>query len=131
MKKIGIINQPIASIISGLGHTDKLVVADAGLPIPAGVNRIDLALKEGIPSFLETLEVILSEMQVESAIVASEIKEKNQELEKKLIELLGDTPIEYVAHENFKEETKSTRAIIRTGEFSPFANVILVSGVVF
>ena len=131
MKKIGIINQPIASIISGLGHTDKLVVADAGLPIPAGVNRIDLALKEGIPSFLETLEVILSEMQVESAIVASEIKEKNEKLEKKLIELLGDTPIEYVAHENFKEETKSTRAIIRTGEFSPFANVILVSGVVF
>lgn len=131
MKKIGIINQPISSVISGLGHTDKLVVADAGLPIPDEVERIDLALKEGVPSFLETLKVILSEMQVESAIIASEIKEKNPDVEKKIIEFLGDISIEYVDHEEFKTITKSTKAIIRTGEFSPYANVILVSGVVF
>lgn len=89
MKKTGIINQPISTVISGLGHTDSLVIADAGLPIPDGVTRIDLALKEGVPSFLVTLEVILSEMQVEKAIIALEIKEKNPTIEKRIIELLG------------------------------------------
>jgi len=131
MKKTGIINQPISSIVSGLGHTDRLVIGDAGLPIPDDVTRIDLALKESVPSFLETLEVILSEMQVESAIIASEIIEKNPEIEKGIIEALGDISIEYVPHENFKIETKTAKAIIRTGEYSPYANVILLSGVVF
>jgi len=131
MKKIGIINQPISTVISGLGHTDSLVIADAGLPIPDGVNRIDLALKEGVPSFLVTLEVILSEMQVEKAIIALEIKEKNPAIEKRIIELLGNVPVEYIPHENFKLETNTAKAIIRTGEFSPYANIILLSGVVF
>ena len=131
MKKTGIINQPISTVISGLGHTDSLVIADAGLPIPDGVTRIDLALKEGVPSFLVTLEVILSEMQVEKAIIALEIKEKNPTIEKRIIELLGHVPVEYISHENFKLETNTAKAIIRTGEFSPYANIILLSGVVF
>lgn len=131
MKKTGIINQPISSIVSGLGHTDRVVICDAGLPIPEQVTRIDLALKEGVPTFLQTLEVVLSEMEVESAIVASEIKEKNPEIEKRLRDLLGSAAIEYLPHEKFKIETKTSKAIVRTGEFSPYANVILVSGVVF
>ena len=108
MKKIGILNQPIASIIAGLGHTDTLVIADAGLPIPPETRRIDLALTEGIPSFLDTLRVVLTEMEVERAIVA-----------------------ETVTHLIFKERTRSARAVIRTGEFTPYANVILTAGVVF
>ena len=71
MKKIGVLNQPISSVIAGLGHTDKLVVADAGLPIPPETQRIDLALTQGIPSFLDTLRVVLGEMQVEQAIMVS------------------------------------------------------------
>ena len=131
MKKTGIINQPVSSIVAGLGHTDRVVICDAGLPIPEQVARIDLALKAGLPSFLETLEVVLSEMQVERAILASEIKDKIPEVEKNLREILGDISIEYIPHEDFKTETNTAKAIIRTGEFSPYANVILISGVVF
>ena len=75
MKKIGIINQPIAAVMAGLGHTDTIVIADAGLPIPAQPQRIDLALTQGIPTFLDTLRVILTEMQLERAIVAAEMPE--------------------------------------------------------
>ncbi len=131
MKKTGILNQPISAIIPGLGHTDRLVVCDAGLPIPDGINRIDMALKEGVPTFLQTVEVVLTEMQVERAIIASEILDKSPEIEKALRALLGDIPIDTIPHEQFKDETKSAKAIIRTGEFSPFANVILSAGVVF
>lgn len=131
MKKIGIINQPISAVIAGLGHTDRLVIADAGLPIPAGVPRIDLALRKGIPSFLEALETILQEMQVERAIIATEISKHNPEIESAINTILGDIPIDKIPHEQFKQETHTASTIIRTGEFSPYANIILVAGVVF
>ena len=126
MKKIGIINQPISAVVAGLGHTDTVVIADAGLPIPAGPERIDLALTEGIPTFNDTLRVILAEMEVERAVVAAEMLEVSPDLHRAMKALLGETPIE-----TFKAQTASARAIIRTGEFTPYANVILVAGVVF
>jgi D-ribose pyranase len=128
MKKIGILNQPISATIAGLGHTDTLVVADAGLPIPAETQRIDLALTKGIPSFLDTLRTVLVEMQVEKAIVASEMLEVSPYIYEAVKKFLGDVPIETVSHGEFKERTRSARAVIRTGEFTPYANVILVSG---
>ena len=131
MKKIGIINQPISALIAGLGHMDRIVIADAGLPIPAETTRIDLALREGVPMFMQTLETILEEMQVESAIIAEEISEYNPQMEASIRTALGEIPITKIPHKQFKHETSSTRAVIRTGEFSPYSNIILVSGVVF
>jgi D-ribose pyranase len=128
MKKVGIINQPIAAVISGLGHTDTIAIADAGLPIPATTQRIDLALTTGVPSFLDTLRVVLSELFVEKAIVAEEMKTVSPQIYAALVEVLGDTPIEAIPHVDFKRETAVTKAIIRTGEFTPYANVILVAG---
>ena len=131
MKKIGILNQPISSVIAGLGHMDTLVVADAGLPIPQETQRIDLALVEGIPGFLDTLRAVLMEMKVERAIVAAEMPERSPGIYEAVKGLLGDVPIEAVPHFAFKEQTRSARAVIRTGEFTPYANIILVAGVVF
>lgn len=131
MKKIGILNQPISSVIAGLGHTDTLVIADAGLPIPPETQRIDLALTVGIPTLLDTLRAVLTEMQVERAIVAEEMLDASPQVYKALKEMLEDIPIETAAHLIFKEQTRSARAVIRTGEFTPYANVILVAGVMF
>lgn len=128
MKKVGVMNQPIATVISGLGHTDTIAIADAGLPIPATTQRIDLALTSGVPSFLETLRVVLSELFVEKAIVAEEMKTVSPQMYAALVEVLGDVPIEAIPHVDFKRETAVTKAIIRTGEFTPYANVILVAG---
>lgn len=131
MKKIGILNQPISVVVSGLGHMDTLVIADAGLPIPAETERIDLALTEGIPGFLETLRVVLTEMQVETAVVAQEMLSVSPHVYEAIQELLGDVPITTIDHEAFKAQTKTARAVVRTGEFTPYANIILVAGVVF
>jgi D-ribose pyranase len=131
MKKTTLLNQPISSVIAGLGHTDTLVVADAGLPIPPETRRIDLALKAGVPGFIETLRTVLSEMQVEKAIIAEEMTEVSPQMFAALKQVLGDVPIEMVSHLIFKEMTRNARAVVRTGEFTPYANVILVSGVTF
>jgi len=131
MKKIGLLNQPISAVIAGLGHLDTLVVADAGLPIPPETLRIDLALTKGIPTFLATLRVVLIEMQVERAIVAEEMLKISPQIYEAIKAVLADTPLETVPHVNFKEQTRLARAVIRTGEFTPYANIILVAGVVF
>jgi D-ribose pyranase len=131
MKKTGILNQPISAVIAGMGHKDTLVVADAGLPIPPETERIDLALREGLPSFLDTVGAILMEMEVERAIVAEEMLEVSPELLKGLKDLLGDVSIETVSHGDLKARSRSAQAVVRTGEFTPYANVILVAGVVF
>lgn len=129
MKKTGVINQPLAAVLAGLGHMDTLVVADAGLPIPPETQRIDLALKPNVPSFLETVQVVLSEMHVESAIVASEMPEQSPKTYQALLDLLGDIPIQTVPHIEFKRQLPAARAVVRTGEFTSYTNVILVSGV--
>lgn len=131
MKKIGVINQPISTVISGMGHLDMLVIADAGLPIPWETNRIDLALKEGVPGFLETLEVVLEELQVESAFLANEVFSVSPQLAEEIQKILKDVPIEKVPHADFKDKTSRAKAVIRTGEFTPYANIILVAGVAF
>jgi D-ribose pyranase len=128
MKKIGIINASISTVIAHLEHSDMLTVADAGLPIPPTTQRIDLALKPGTPGFLETLEVVLSEMYVEKAYVSEDILTASPHIYAGVQELLGEVHIEALPHLEFKKLTGSTKAIIRTAEFTPFANVILVAG---
>ena len=131
MKKIGTLNQPLSEVIAGLGHQDFLVVADAGLPIAIGTQRIDLALTQGTPGFLETVKVILEEIKVERAIVAEEMLNVSPSVYEQLQSLLTGVAVETIPHEEFKQRTRSARAVVRTGEFTPYANVILVSGVVF
>lgn len=131
MKKIGTINQPLSEVLAGLGHQDSLVVADAGLPIPDSTRRIDLALTEGTPGFLETVKVILEEIKVERFIVAEEMQTVSPEVYKQILDIMEDVAVDTIPHEQFKERTRTSRAIVRTGEFTPYANVILVSGVVF
>lgn len=131
MKKTGLLNQPISAVIAGLGHTDTLVIADAGLPIPPETRRIDLALAKNIPTFLDTLRVVLTEMQVERAIIAEEMLTASPQIYQALKELMGNVSIETVPHSHFKELTRTARAVVRTGEFTPYANIILAAGVVF
>ena len=128
MKKVGIINQPISAVISELGHTDTLTIADAGLPIPASTRRIDLALTAGVPSFVQTLQAILEELFVERAIVAEEMKAVSPQIFAAVEQILVGVPIELVPHVSFKEQPAESRAIIRSGEFTPYANIILVAG---
>lgn len=131
MKKQGVLNQDISCVVAGMGHADMLVIADAGLPIPAGTQRIDLALKPGLPGFLSTVEVVAADLKVDRIILAEEIREANAMVYGSLVAMFPDTEIEFISHEEFKTRTSRAKAIVRTGEFSPYANVILVSGVLF
>lgn len=131
MKKIGILNSEISRVISELGHMDTIVIADAGLPIPPHVMRIDLALKQGVPSFIETVEIVLQEMCVENAYVAKEMELSSAAKKAELIAALPSVQIKVLTHEELKALTHQAKAVIRTGEFTPYANVVLEAGVIF
>lgn len=132
MKKNGILNSEISKVLSDLGHKDQIAIGDCGLPIPEGVKKIDLALKFDTPSFIETLETVLEDMAIEKVILADEIKTDNGEVLNETMRLAGDDiEYEYVPHEDFKNLTNNVRAIIRTGERTPYANIILQSNVIF
>lgn len=131
MRKTGILNPAILNATGSLGHTDQIVVCDAGLPIPPGVERIDLTVVRGIPRFLDVLEPLLAEIVVEKLILAREIETASPDLAARIRKLVGPIPIEFVTHTEFKRLTRDAKAIIRTGEFTSYANVILQSGVDF
>lgn len=131
MKKQGILNSHIAEVLANMGHTDTIVIADCGLPIPDGVKRIDLSLKIGSPGFKETLETILADMAVEKVTIAEEIFEKNPETAAFIDGFFKKEDITAISHEDFKKRTANARAVIRTGEATPYANIILHSGVIF
>lgn len=129
MKKTKMINSELSYVVSQMGHTDSLTIGDCGLPIPSETKRIDLALTHNIPTFIQTLDVILEELCIEEAIIASEIKEKNPEIYAEIEKRIPT--LQEVSHEEFKVLTKYSKAVVRTGECSPYANIILKSGVVF
>lgn len=129
MKKHGLLNPELCRVVAGIGHGDTLTIADAGLPVPQGCERIDVSVIPDIPRFLDVVSAILAELDVERAIVASEMAQDNPQALEALSRLLGPVPVDMVPHEQFKLLTASSRAVIRTGEVTPYANVILVGGV--
>ena len=131
LKKHGILNSHITKVLTDLGHTDQITIGDCGLPMPAHVNKIDLAITLRTPSFIDVLEAVITDMQVEKVILATEIKEHNKNLADQLSEKFKNIDIEYVNHEALKKQTHESKAFIRTGEATPYANIILQSGVIF
>lgn len=131
MRKTKLLNSQISSVISEMGHTDTLGIGDCGLPIPKDVKRIDLAIIKNLPTFMDTLKAVLLELEIEEVTLAVETAEVSKKLYEEIEKEIGDVRINFVSHEQLKEDLKECRAVIRTGEQTPYANIILKSGVVF
>ena len=139
MKKTMLLNAAISDVIARLGHGDSICVGDAGLPIPNGVPRIDLAVSKGCPVFLDVLGAVTSELFVERALLASELEARQPDMHARVTAALtaldaaqgNGIAVDAVPHEDFKARSAACKAVIRTGEFTPYSNIILISGVPF
>ncbi|GHE36889.1 D-ribose pyranase [Streptomyces cellulosae] len=129
MKKHGILNRHLSGALAELGHTDGVLVCDAGMPIPDGPRVVDLAFLAGVPSFAQVLEGLLGELAVEGATAAEEVRDANPAAAALMSGHFPD--LAYVPHERLKELTSGARLVVRTGEASPYANVLLRCGVFF
>lgn len=139
MKRTVLLNSHLSNLVARLGHTDEFTLADAGLPVPVGVDRIDLAVTAGVPGFLDVLGALNSELMIESAILVDELKDQYPEFHETVLKKIEEQErsqgktiaIQYLTHEQFKQRTGSSCAVVRTGEATPFANCILIAGVAF
>ncbi|MGM0294033.1 D-ribose pyranase [Enterococcus sp. AZ062] len=131
MKKTKVINSDISRVIAQMGHFDKLSIGDAGMPVPMTTEKIDLAVTQGVPSFMEVLRNVLSELEVQRIYLAEEIKKENPDILLEIQKEMSETPITFIPHSEMKTELNNCHAFIRTGEMTPYANILLESGVVF
>lgn len=130
MKRSGVLNSALAGELVRLGHTDQVLICDAGMPVPRGAESVvDLAFVAGIPSFPDVLTGVLSELVVEGAVAATEVKDGNPRVYSLLNAALAQ--VSYVPHEELKKLSSGVKLVIRTGEATPFANVLLRCGVAF
>jgi len=147
MKTHGILHCDLAKAIAALGHKDMLAIVDRGFPFPRHEQTacIDLAVGRNVPRVADVLSTVLEELEIESAILAKETELESPEAFAVFQRLLASVsnkgrPVaqEAIPHAELRDlvlngalEGKEMKAMVRTGEFTPFANIILVSGVVF
>jgi D-ribose pyranase len=131
MKSGGLLHPELAFQIASCGHRDLICIADAGLPLPRNVPRIDLAYAPGKPPFFDVLKTVLQEIALEEVCWAEEAEEKSPHLVQRFEDLFRELPQERIPHEEFKARLEAVRFVVRTGEFTPYANVLLRCGVPF
>jgi D-ribose pyranase len=131
MKKTGVLNNQLSQVIASMGHTDMLVVADAGLPVPPGVPCIDLAVTPGLPPFIAVVRAVATELHAERLVIAEELQARGGTLPAELQDCFPGASLERVPHDQLKALSARARAVVRTGECTPYANVIIYSGVTF
>lgn len=134
MKKTPLLNIALSRVVASLGHGDVLMIVDAGMPVPPGVELIDLALTRGVPDFITVLDTVLAEMQVESHVLADEIFVKQPPALATLESLHASGALgqrRQLSHDELKVLSRNAKAIVRTGECQPYSNIALVAGVVF
>lgn len=129
MQEIGILNRDLAEIISQQGHGDLLMICDAGFAIPSHVKVIDLSLAENIPTVIDLLSELKKYFSVEKIIMSDETREVSPTHFNKVSTVLGlDLEVETMPHGDVKKLSREVKAVIRTGDFTAYGNVILVSG---
>ena len=129
MQEIGLLNRELARFVSQQGHHDLLMVVDAGFAIPKGLDVVDLSLTINVPSVPEVLAVLKDYYSVEKLILARETRDVSPSLYKIMINSFEENlDIELIDHFALKEKSKQVKLVIRTGDFTAYGNIILVSG---
>lgn len=138
MKRTQLLNRHLSRLVAELGHLDEITIADAGLPIPPGMPVIDLAISPGEPKMVTVLSALAGELVIEGAIIAE------QAYGNIAVDILNDSLLFFsfskglkdiapnrIEHDDFKRRVELSKAVIRTGEVTPYCNIILQSGVAF
>lgn len=128
MKRTGILNPAVAHLLASTGHTDYFAICDSGFPVPIEPERIDLAVVIGLPTVTDLLAAIHAEFIIDRVVIAEEALQFSPDYADTLRTLLGDVPLVTVSHLELKELSHGGRATIRTGDETPYANILVVSG---
>jgi D-ribose pyranase len=128
MKRSTILNRDLSAALAALGHGDKLIVCDAGFPVPVDSRRIDLAVCQDLPPLEPVLAAIFAEANFEKVTVSEEMRDFNPPLHAAVKSIFGETPLEYIPHDTLMYDwVREAKFIVRTGAFNPWGNIVLHS----
>ncbi|MDD2957497.1 MAG: D-ribose pyranase [Lachnospiraceae bacterium] len=129
MTETGILNREIAAEMAKMGHTDKMMIVDAGLAVPNSTKVIDLSLSKNVPTVIQVLEEVLKHFSVEKIIYSQATVDVSPSREKEFLNHFEkDVEAEVVPHPVLRDEiTKEVKFVIRTGDFTANSNIVLVS----
>ncbi|HEY8933198.1 MAG TPA: RbsD/FucU family protein [Rariglobus sp.] len=129
MLKTGILNPQLNSLLSRVRHTNTLVIADRGFPSWPGVETIDLSLVDGVPTVLQVLAAIRANFVIGDVRMAAQFLDHNTpETKAAFARALEGIPVTHEDHEGvFKPRVPRAIGLIRTGDTTPYANMILTS----
>ncbi len=128
MLKNGILNPAINSLLSRVRHTNTIVIADRGFPSWPNLEIIDIALIDDLPKVLDVLKAVLAQFHVGQAFMAEEFAANNtQETQRAFASALGSVPLVTEPHRAFKQRVPLATGLIRTGDTTQYANIILES----
>ncbi len=131
MKKTGILNRDVSALVAQMGHYDTLIISDAGFSVPPGVPCVDLTLTAGSPTVDEVVAMVSQELQVERFHFADEASAVLGDRANDIVRIFPDASAQSIPHVDFKKMATGARGMIRTGDCRAYANVILVSGVIY
>ena len=128
MLKTGILNPNVLSLLARVRHTNTLVIADRGFPFWRLMETVDLSLVDNVPTVLDVLNALRSNFVVGKAWMAREFKRENtKETQAKFAEALAGVPLTFEPHAEFKKRVPAAIGLIRTGDTTQYANMILES----
>jgi len=128
MRETGIVNRDICDILSTLGHTDEVIVCDAGFAIPLGVRTIDISLAENVPTVPQVLAELRKHFSVEKLVISEETKKVSPTRFKEFVKAFGKgMAVELLSQNEIRARARTVKAVIRTGDFTAYSNIVLVS----
>lgn len=128
MLKTGILNPQINSLLSRVRHTNTLVLADRGFPFWPNIETVDIALTDDIPTVTDVFRAIQGNFTIGHLFMAEQFRAENPpEILARLARLTGKIPITWEPHDTMKLRVSSAIGLIRTGDTTQYANMILQS----
>lgn len=128
MLKSGILNPEINSLVSRVRHTNTLVIADRGFPYWPQIETIDISLVDDMPRVLDVLRAIQKNFVIGKLVMAEEFRRvNNPETVNSFVGCFGNVPVVFEPHVQFKLRVPLAVGLIRTGDTTQYANLILES----
>ncbi len=130
MRRGALLHPQLAGAFAALGHTDLVVVTDAGFPIPAGANRVDLGIVDDLVDVRDVLRTVLRFVDVELAEFAPELKTHHPSLYAEVQEIFTGSGAVFAgaSHETLiADHVRRAKVVIRSGSFEPWANFALTA----
>jgi D-ribose pyranase len=128
MLKTGILNPQLNSLLSRVRHTNTLVIADRGFPFWPMVETVDISLVDDVPTVLAVLRALRPNFQIGKAWMAREfLKQNSAKTRSAFAEALGGIELTHEPHVEFKKRVPHAIGLIRTGDTTQYANIILES----